>query len=202
MKKIIAFTLIIFLGAAVYGQNKGDQAVYVNWNFGPTINNHFVSNFSARGASVGYSTFVMDNLAIGGEFGWNNYYKYSAKQTYQFKDGAVTTDMYKYIFTVPVTATVTKYFKTGKKVYPYGKLGLGAQYSEQNLYYNIYQTTHNDWGFVAVPEVGANIKFDRMRQWCFNAGAQYKYATNKATEYNIKNLQSFNFSLGITWQIN
>lgn len=201
MKKIITFIVIIFTCAVSQAQLKGDQLAYFNWNFGPTIGNHFVSNFSGKGANAGYSWFIKDNLAIGGEVGWNNYYEYAARQTYITKDGAITTDMYKYLYTVPVTATITKYFKAGKYFYPYTKLGLGVLYSEQNLYYNIYEAASTSWGFVAVPEIGANIKLDPANNWAFNVGAQYKYGTNSAKQYNINNTQTYNFNAGVVWRV-
>ncbi len=58
MKKIIVLILIVFLSAGAYAQQQGDQAVYVNWNFGAPINNHFVNSFTGNGAAVGYSTFI------------------------------------------------------------------------------------------------------------------------------------------------
>ncbi len=203
MKKLIVYTLIIFSAASVSAQNKGSQAIYLNWNLGITNNNHFVNNdFSAAGATTGYSYFIRKNLAVGAEIGWSNHYSYSPRHTYQFKDGAVTTDMYKYLFTVPVTATVIKYFNIPFPVLPYAKLGLGAQYSEQTLFYNIYESKNSDWGFTAIPEIGVNIRLNSIRPLLFNVGAQFRYAGNRAAEYNISNLQSFNFNLGLIWQIN
>ena len=201
MKKIIGFAIIILTGVVSHAQLKGDALGYFNWNFGPTISNHFVSNFSGEGANAGYSYFIMDNLSVGAELGWNNYNEYAPRQTYTTKNGAVTTDMYKYIYTLPVTATITKYFKTSSFVYPYTKLGVGALYSQQNLYYNIFETTDSNWGFAVVPEIGANIKLNPSNSWAFNVGAQYKVSTNKNSNYNISNLQTYNFNVGITCRI-
>lgn len=196
MKKIISFLISLSIGVICFGQQKGNSEIYANWNLGSPVNNSFVQNFSASGGNLGYNVFIKNNLAIGAEAGWNNYNKYEPRQTYFSKTGAFTTDMYKYIFAVPVTATVTKYFYTGV-LQPYVKIGAGTLYSEQNLYYNIYETTNSNWGFLAVPEVGLHVKTNKDNRWAFNAGAQYSYATNKNEDYNLKNIRSYSFNVGL-----
>ena len=101
-------------------------------------------------------------------------------------------------FAVPVTATVTKYFYTGA-LQPYVKIGAGTLYSEQNLYYNIYETAHSNWGFIAIPEVGLHVRTGKNNRWAINTGVQYSYATNKNNDYNLKNFQSYNFNLGLSF---
>lgn len=200
MKKIIAVSLVLFAGVVCYGQQKDASEVYLNWNLGAPVNNSFVKGFNAAGGNFGYNTFIRKNLAVGGAIGWNNYNSYHNKQTYDTKAGAITTDMYTYIFALPITATATQYLKAGSYVTPYIKVGVGALYGEQNQYYNIYEDRKTDWGFTVIPEIGARFTLKPESKWSLNASAQYIYATNKASIYNVKNIQTLGANIGASWR--
>ncbi|MFT3704308.1 MAG: outer membrane beta-barrel protein [Agriterribacter sp.] len=201
MKKMIIASF--FLVAAVIGraQDKGSSEVYLNWNMATPLQHNFVKDFSVNGVATGYNFFISNNLAIGGELGWNNFNTYYPRQTSYSKTGAFTTDMYTYVFALPVTATVTKYFPVSKLVSPYVKLGLGTLYSEQNKYYNIYEETNSNWGFTAVPEMGVHVKTSADNHWSLNVGVQYHYATNGYSGYDIHNIQTLNFNIGASWKL-
>jgi hypothetical protein len=200
MKYIVLCVLLLCgLTTASFAQERGTWMSYVNWNMGSTINNHFAKQFSAAGADFGYAIFAAKDLAIGAGLGWHNYAQYAPRQTYYFEHGAATTDMYKYIFTLPLTVTATKYFHAGSLFHPYVKVGAGVLYSEQNLYYNVYETDSHSWGFTVIPEAGVNVKVSRTARWSFNAGIRYLYATNKAGQYSIGSIQAYDLSAGINW---
>ncbi|HTE28411.1 outer membrane beta-barrel protein [Flavitalea sp.] len=200
MKKIITFSLVLFVGIVCYGQQKEGSELYFNWNLGAPVSNSFVKGFNGSGANLGYNKFIQKNLSVGAAIGWNNYNTYYDRQTYSNKTGAITTDMYTYIFALPVTLTATKYFDLGKIVSPYIKIGAGAMYSEQNQYYNIYQDGNNNWGFTAIPEIGARFDLVPGSKWSLNASAQYLYATNKASDYGLKNLKTLSANIGASWR--
>jgi outer membrane protein len=199
MKKSIFLATAILISVLCQGQAKGTSLFDFNWGPGSTIGHSFVKGFATSGGDIGYSVFIKKNLALGLDLGWNNYWQYKPTATYQFKTGAATTDLYQYLFTLPVTATVTKYFHPGKVFSPYLKGGIGAEYSEQNLYYNIFQTTHSNWGFVANHEVGVRIQPSPPSQFAFNLGFRYLYASNKTSRYNIDNQQAYNVIIGASW---
>jgi hypothetical protein len=71
------------------------------------------NGFGQTGGDLAYSYFIKKNLSVGIDLGWNNYWKYVPTTTCQFKTGAATTDLYHYIFTLPIRATVTKYYHIG-----------------------------------------------------------------------------------------
>ena len=201
MKKSIFLALAIFISVLCQGQAKGTSLFDLNWGPGSTIGNSFVSGFATRGGDFGYSYFIKKNLSVGIDLGWNNYWRYVPTTTYQFKAGAATTDLYNYIFTLPIRANVTKYYHIGKLFSPYVKSGLGAEYSEQNLYYNIFQTTHSNWGFVTNNEVGVKIQPAAGSPMAFNLGFRYQYASNSVHQYNINNLQAYNIIFGVCWKL-
>lgn len=196
---MMTLALAVFISAICHGQMKGTSMLEGDWSLGSTISNHFVQGFSTAGTSIGYSVFVKDNFAVGLGLGSNNYWQYVPTSTYNGKAGARTTDMYKYIFTMPITVTTTRYFHIGHYFSPYFKSGIGAEYSEQNLYYNVFETTHNNWGFVMSSEVGVRIVPVRYSRIGFNLGFSYQHATNSAPQYNINNIQAYNIKAGLSW---
>jgi hypothetical protein len=201
MKQAIFIVLAIFTGFLSQGQTKGTSLFDLNWGPGSTINNSFVSGFATKGGDIGYSYFIKKDLSVGIDLGWNNYWKYAPTATYDLKSGAATTDLYKYIFTLPIRANVTRYFHLGKLFSPYVKTGFGAEYSEQNLYYNVFETTHSNWGFVTNSEVGVKISPAPYSPFAFNLGFRYQYATNSVPQYNINHLQAYNVIFGVSWRL-
>jgi len=197
MKKILVSTIVLLISVAGFSQQKGTNDWRIDWQFGLPVGNNFVTAFSALGFNLGYSKFIKQDLAVGLELGWNNYYQYAPKKTYTQGNEAVTTDLYKYIYTFPMTATIMKTFHAGEVFSPYVKLGLGGQYSEQNIYYNVYETTNDNWGFVVTPEIGAHVHFSKNNPWSLHAAVRYSWSTNAAKNLGVNNVQSVNFLLGI-----
>ena len=172
-----------------------------NWNLGSMTSKDFVKGLSTSGVGIGYSQAIGKGFSAGLDLSWNNFYTYYPRQTNPSKDGAFTTDMYKSLFTVPVTATITKNFLQSGILSPYVKVGVGTMYSEQHLFYNIYEEDNSNWGFTVIPEAGLHIKTNAANKWAFNLGAQYRYASNSVTDYRINNLNSFNFNAGLSWSL-
>src|SRR5690349_10323962 len=71
------------------------------------------------------------------------------------------------------------FFKEKKMLKPFVGIALGGQYLQQSLYYNVYVTDDDNWGFVARPEVGVFIKPNEYKEWGFLVAANYSYSTNK-----------------------
>src|SRR5881275_2837090 len=91
----------------------------------------------------------------------------SLKRTFVKPDGnsAVTSDFVAQSYQLPITATVHYYFKETKLLKPYAGIALGGQYVQQSLYYNVYVSDDDNWGFVARPEVGVIIKPNEYKEW-------------------------------------
>jgi len=78
---------------------------------------------------------------------------------------------------------------------------LGGQYLNQSLYYNVYVSDEDGWGFVARPEAGVIIKPNEFKEWGFLIAANYSYATNKTELLNLDSFKNFGITIGIGfWQ--
>jgi len=170
-----------------------------SWDVNVPINNSFVSKTSLEGFEFDYRHQLKENLTAGFEVSFNGFYQYVPRQTYHIQNGAVTTDLYTYIYTLPMAVNIHHYFDAGKHVKPYAGLAIGANYSEQKIYYNTYVSQDENWGFLIRPEIGAIVKPDPHSGFGILLGARYSYATNKQSTFKIDGLSNLGFQLGFVF---
>ncbi|SHM82406.1 Outer membrane protein beta-barrel domain-containing protein [Chitinophaga jiangningensis] len=201
MKKYILLgAMLLTSGISAFAQsnNKMTNLFGLSWEISIPTNNEFLDKTSLAGGRLEYRHFLPNApVSFGLGLSWNSYEQYTPTQTVYYKDGnsAITTDMDRVIYTVPVTATAHYYFNSWKPVMPYIGVGLGAMYAEQTIYYNIFEDNTYNWGFVVRPEVGVLIR-PNNGNWGILAGAHYQYATNKNDLFDQNSLKSFGFNVG------
>jgi outer membrane protein W len=175
-----------------------DNMLFVGYEVAIPTSTDYLSETSWAGFRFEYRHMVTPNVSIGLAVSFNTFDEYFTRQTYQRPDGsgAVTSDMIRQIYTSPITATV-HYYLNGNAIRPYVGIGLGAQYSEQNAYFNIYAVGANNWGFVTRPEIGALAKFNENVSGFLSVA--YNYSTNKNDNFNIDHLSHIPISIGLVF---
>lgn len=200
MKKFIILGIVLTLGCLhSFSQGRINNLFGLSWEIAIPTNNDFLDKTSFAGGKAEYRYFLPKvPVSFGLAVSWNSYEQYIPTQTIYYKNNnsAITTDMDRVIYTVPIVATAHYYFNYGKKVMPYAGVGIGTQYAEQRIYYNIFEDDSYGWGFVVRPEIGALIR-PNGGNWGILLGASYQYATNKNDLFQIDNLKSFNFNIGL-----
>lgn len=199
MKKLIIIA-IAFMGiqAVTYGQMSGKDRMSIGWEVG-IPSNDFISGTSYSGGKIEYQRMIKPNVSVGISGSWNSFQEYLPKTTYQKPDGsgAITTDIVSELYSVPLTLNAKYYFSGGKKLMPYAGIGLGAQYSAQAFYFNIYGIEENNWGFVARPELGLNyVLSDHAALYL---SATYNYAAIKSDLFEHDNLNHIALSIGFVF---
>jgi len=199
--KITCFILLIFfISNEIIAQWRDKNMGAISWEIGfPGNNKNFLSKTSFAGAKIEYRHFIRENLSVGAFLNWNSYYQYFPSATYTNNDQtqAVTTDIYRYVYTLPFGVNAHYYFSVGKSIKPFIGLGLGTQFAEQKLYYNIFYKESKNWGFLIRPELGLIIRPHPFSLFGFLLGGSYSYATNINNDYGFSSLQSFNIQIGI-----
>jgi outer membrane protein W len=175
-----------------------DNMIFVGYEVAIPTNNDYLSETSWSGFRFEYRHMVTPNVSIGLAVSFNTFDEYFTRQTYQMPDGtgAITSDMIRQIYTSPMTASV-HYYLDGNNIRPYVGLGLGAQYSEQNAYFNIYGVSSNNWGFVTRPEIGILGRFNSNVSGFLSVA--YNYSTNKNESFNIDHLSQIPISIGLVF---
>jgi hypothetical protein len=199
MKKLFILSGIVLMSVMATQAQLLHNLYGISWEISLPVGKAFLSNASFLGGKVEYRHFIKRNFSLGTTLGWNNYQEYVPRQTYENADQteAITTDNQRFIFNLPMTVDGFYYFEQGKHFRPYIGLGLGAQYSSQAAYFNIYVKEDKNWGFVARPQVGAYVPFSKFGHNGLLLAAGYNYATNKNETFRINNMQSFWISIGI-----
>jgi hypothetical protein len=204
LKLVLSLLVLLTANASLHAQKNGagqafHELGYLSWDIS-SPKSDFVKKTSLSGGTFGFRKMLKNKkVSIGADFSWNSYYEYAPTATYQLKDGAVTTDLYKYLYTSIPTINAHYYFGGGGDIHPYAGLALGAAYADEQLYYNTFVTEDTQWGFLVRPEVGALIKVNPQTGWGILAAVRYSYSTNKQTEFKIDNLQAIGFQLGVVW---
>ena len=197
MKKLLLLLLIILAYPAKQFAQKNMFAI--NWQINFPNNNDYLTETSYSGGKLDYRYFIKKNLSIGLALDWTTYEEFIPRRTFEKPDGnsAITTDFIAQAYQVPITANIHYYFSEGKRFKPFAGLALGGQYLEQTLYYNVYASDDDNWGFVVRPELGTVIKMSET--FGFMAGAHYSYSTNKTELLNKNNFSNFGFDIGVVF---
>ena len=200
MKKIFIILFIIAIPYLIHAQTfaGAKNKFFIGYEVA-VPSGEFIKETSWAGGNIGFRHMINPNFSIGLAGSWNSFSDYVARTTYQKPDstGAVTSDLIKHIYTVPIVATAHYYFSKSKTIIPYAGIGLGTQYCDQTLYFNIYSISEDNWGFVARPEVGLMYPIKNTTGLYFNAA--YNYATNKNDSFNKDSFQHFAFTLGFVF---
>jgi hypothetical protein len=210
IRKIYTLVLIMVLGSFASKAQQGGSSVssaFDNfftfaWDVNIPTGTKFVDATSWAGGKLEYRKMLanVDNVSVGLDMSWNSYFEYKNYQTYHYNDRTdITTDLYKYNYTLPLALTIHKYFPNNSIFIPYGGIGIGATYSRPSLIFNIYEIYEDNWGFLLRPELGTIIKFDHTSDMGILLGARYSYSMNKEEAFHIDGLESIGFQLGLVW---
>ncbi len=188
------------MGSQIYTfSNLADDQFTLNWEMAMPYANGYLEETSYSGGRMDYRHFTSESIAVGVSLGWNSYDEYSEKQLYEKEDGssAIYSDAVRHLYTLPM-AVNAYYYIYRQNLRPYLGIGIGAQYSEQTTYFNIYGISESSWGFLVKPEVGLQYEFSDT--FGLTAYAAYSYATNQSDAFKIDELTSLGIGVGAYWE--
>ena len=175
-----------------------DQFI-LNWEVAIPTNSGYLNKTSFANGRAEYRHLFSDQFGLGLSLGWNSFEQRVGQQLYETPDGssAVFTDLIRQVYKLPISLNGYYYFGSSDTFRPYVGLGLGANYSEQEAYFNIFVIRDRNWGFLARPELGMQYFFNSDVGIIFYAN--YAYATNSSEFFDISNLTQIGLGLGLTW---
>lgn len=174
----------------------------VNWEIGVPLMSNYLSSASVAGANLEFKHFIKDKFSLGMGLHWNTFEQYLSPRVYEVPDGsrAVFTDLVPQVFVLPILLKGHYYFDAGNNIKPYAGLGLGAQFSRQRIYYNVFVDDNSDWGFATRPEVGVMYQF-KYGHGGLNFNTAFNYATNNNPNFRVYHLKHLSFSIGGWWNL-
>lgn len=194
-----AFVILLFLAASWSARAQEYNSVFhVGWNtLVPFSDKDFTGKTSSAGARLGYTKFLNERFGLGFEVGYSTLDDYVPLQTYLYEDGAISTDVYNYLYHLTVMANGQYFFSQGKRFIPYASLGLGVALSQYKIFYNVYTEADNETGFAIRPEIGTLFKVKEYSSFGLKAALGFDYATNASDYFATKNFAGLNVQLGI-----
>jgi hypothetical protein len=199
MRKIyLTAALLILLIGSGYAQQKHMFGISYKVNI-PT--NDYLTKVSWAGGDMDYRYFTNKDWSFGANMAWMSYSQYFTRQTYTKADGnvALTSDFVAHAYTLPLTLTAYHYFPQKKMMRLYAGVGAGAQYMDQRLYYNVYESDDYNWGFIARPEIGVLIGHPDTPT-PFVVAVDWSYATNKNGITQKSSFTNFGIKVGVLLQ--
>ncbi len=188
---------IMLLVATATTAQVAESAFHVSWvTMKPTYTD-YVSKTSSRGFNLGFTKFITDRFGAGLSGSYAVLDDYVPRQTYEFPGGAITTDIFNYMYFYTLTANGQYYFKTTGLFIPFASLSAGAGFTEYTIYYNAYSESDNKISFTVRPELGALYRFQKYSTLGMKAAVSYDYATNKSDYFELKNFSALSFHIGI-----
>jgi hypothetical protein len=195
---------ILFLGllmCSAWLASAQENYFYASWAYNvPLSNKEWLDSPTGYGGMAGYRFFIRESeLSLGLDLGWTTFKQYEPLQTFESPGSAITTDYFKYIYNYSAVVSAQYHLGAGKSevFFPYVGLGLGANYNDYTLYYNIYTEDYRGFGFLARPEAGFLVRFGERRSVGAIAAVHYDYSTNRRKEFNYDNFSAVGFKIGI-----
>jgi hypothetical protein len=158
MKKLYIFILLILfsLGSKVMAQAGIFSLQYsVAYTVGDF--NDFIGSVSWRGTTVEYRNLITPNIGVGFELGWNGFYQDKGYDTYTIGTESLSGKQYGYCSSYPMLAAADYYFMPDYTINPFIGLGIGTQYTNNELDMGLYYISEHAWHFDLRPEAGIII---------------------------------------------
>jgi outer membrane protein W len=205
MKKLVSICIFAFTLSASAQNTPGNVTILdrdmfiLNWEVAIPTNSDFLSKTSFINWRAEYRHLITNEFAFGVSIGWNSFEEKVDQQLFEEEDGstAVFTDLVRQVYQIPFSANGYYYFGGTEEFRPYAGLGLGANYSQQEAYFNVFVIEDTNWGFYLRPEIGAQYLFDSG--FGFIGYLSYNYATNSSEFFDVDNLSHVGIGLGVTW---
>ncbi|HEU5292319.1 MAG TPA: outer membrane beta-barrel protein [Cyclobacteriaceae bacterium] len=193
----VAFIFFVLLGTSALAQM--DQSILsVGWNtIKPLSDKEFTNKTSSAGMKLGYSKLMNDRFGFGIEGGFNTLDDYVPRQTYEYPGGAVTTDIYNYLYYYTLMGNAQYYFVQTKNFVPYVSVAIGVAFSEYRTYYNVYSDADNNASFAVRPEIGTLFRMKENARVGLKTAASYDYAANKSSYFEVDNFSGISFHVGL-----
>ncbi|MGZ3844969.1 MAG: hypothetical protein ACXVLT_06330 [Flavisolibacter sp.] len=192
MKKIYLFCIAIISFVASYGQG-GYGAMTYSMGAPMADLKTYVDQTSFRGTNLEFFWHLKQNFDLGGEFGWNVFYKKEEQKTYTEGTRSISGIQYRYTNAVPMIFGA-RWRKLGKKAQPFLGAGIGTTYINRATDFGMYRITNNTWQLCARPEGGLIYKLNEGSAAII--GVKY-YSNFKTNDLDAQSYLTLN--IGFVW---
>jgi len=155
-----------------------------------------VDKTSLRGADVTILYGINDQLSVGLNAGFQDFYQKFPRAVYKLSDGSdISAVLTNSIQTIPLLATARYNFLPEARLQPYATAGAGGAFVINKQFIGEYPNDNNKISFAVKPGIGVYIPFRKQGDVGVNLGVNYNYIAYK--EADISNLGYLGFTIGI-----
>ena len=159
---IISTVLVLLISQLSFAQGESYVSLEYQLGFPGKTMKEFVDQPAYSGFQLEFAQLITPYIALGGSFGWNNFYEDTPRQAYQVED---TPGMYyvarkwRQIDAMPVLFKTSFIYENGQVVVPYGSLGIGAYFMRKRSITGPISSDRSSTHFGLRPELGAMFMF-------------------------------------------
>ncbi|MFC0771656.1 outer membrane beta-barrel protein [Terrimonas alba] len=155
-----------------------------------------VDKTSLRGVDISILYGVNDQLGIGLNVGFQDFYQKFPRGLYKLSDGSdISAVITNSVQTIPFLATARYNFMPGGTIQPYVSAGAGGAAVLNKQYVGEYPNETNKISFAARPSAGVYIPFKKGGEVGLNLGVNYTFIPYKLDD--ISNLSYIGFTIGV-----
>lgn len=157
----------------------------------------FISKVGFRGGHLELKGMINDYLSVGGSIGWYGFFEKYPRSTYEFDEGAITTTVLNYYYSLPLKAVAHYYVIPSAFVQPFIGLSLGVTYNELQREIGIYYLEDKAWDFTLTPELGVLIPFGNEAEWGAVIKGRYNHVFYNGDD--LGNIQTVDLTIGLVY---
>ena len=157
----------------------------------------FVDKPAYSGFNLEFSQLITDYFALGGSFGWNNFYQEWDRQTYQLEDvtGSYIASRWRQIDAMPVLFKTSFVYDNAQTVVPFASLGIGAYFMRTRQIVGPISSDVSSTHFGLRPEAGLYFMFGAVG---IKASGAWNAVFNKSSQ-DADGMSHWNLGLGVTF---
>ena len=193
MKKLVLVSLSMMCFVSF-----GQRIYNFNYSTGMPIGTYsdYVSEYSWQGFEVGYQKDVGTNLTLGFSYRWQKFYEKKDRATYEFENGAITSNLYTYSFINNLNVTLNYYMDNASRITPYFSLAAGPAFVENRLVIGFIDLDDSSWKIGMSPQVG--VIMDINDSFGIDLKCNYNYLPLQYQRFS--SIQFVGASIGLVWR--
>lgn len=189
-------TMIAMLGSSQQGEFRMTASLHAAAPLGGLKEQ--ANNPSMRSANISVLYGINNNMSVGLQGTYTDFYEKFPRAVYQASDGSdVSAVISNSVQQIPIMASFRYSLTPQARLQPYAGLSAGGNIIMYKQYVGEYPSSDSKVGLAVRPEIGAYWPFRRDAEAGISLGVHYTYAPYK--EFGIDNLNYMGVKLGISF---
>jgi len=159
--------------------------------------NDYISTVGARGFNFELKQVLNDRWSVGGSAGWYAFKEHYDRSTYEFDQGALTTEIWNYFYSIPLKAVGHFYLAPSSFVQPFIGMSLGVTYNEMESDIGFLNVLETSWDFTFTPEVGVIVPFGSGAEWGGMLKCRYNHIVYNHNDFSA--IQHIDLTFGLVY---